>query len=71
MFWNVLIIKINKIKAKLTNGHNKKLPMSVLFKDIAVTDLTEEPTNYSLNTISRNLTLMFTLHTAYLILTPN
>lgn len=71
MFWNVLIIKINKIKAKLTNGRNKKLPMSVLFKDIAVTDLTEEPTNYSLNTISRNLTLMFTLHTAYLILTPN
>lgn len=71
MFWNVLIIKINKIKAKLTNGHNKKLPMSALFKDIAVTDLTEEPTNYSLNIISQNQTLMFTLHMAYLTLTPN
>lgn len=71
MFWNVLIIKIHKIKAKLTNGHNKKLSMSVLFKDIAVTDSTGRPTNYSLNTTSQNQTLMFTLHMAYLILTPS
>lgn len=71
MFWKVLIIKINKIKSKLKNGRNKKHSMFVLFKDIVVMDLTEKHTNYSLNTISQNPILKFTLHMVYLTLTPN
>lgn len=66
-----MAIKINKNQYKIKNGHNKRVLMCVLFKDIVDMDFKEKLINFSLNTLSKNPILTFISLMVFLILIQN
>ena len=66
-----MVIKINKNKYKVKSGHNKRVLMCVLFKDIVDMDFKEKLINFSLNTLSKNPILTFFFPMEFLIRIQN